>query len=182
MQLSMNFRSVVVLGLVAGGAYYGYQLFFGGVEGSDLAKLMRDHRKAQPARQAVIKHRIMTLYDRAKDYDTVVRALDSASPTTQALAVEILTARVERRALPRLLEMLSDPARADAVKEALASAMGTLEAREAIPRLVELTDKLEPSGVRQAAHHALVKLTGAGAQVKLGDNTREQWTLWLRQH
>ncbi|HUT36051.1 MAG TPA: HEAT repeat domain-containing protein [Planctomycetota bacterium] len=180
MQLSMNFRTTVALALLGAGGYYVYGLFFADIESGDLGKLMREHRHAEPARQAILKHRIMVVYNSARDYGMVFRALDSPSPATQALAVETLTEKVERRALPKLTEMLGDPDRPELVKEALATAMGTLSVHEAIPRLVDMTDVSEPPGARAAAHHALLRLTGAGAQVKLGAGTREQWDNWLR--
>lgn len=176
----LNFRNAVVLALLAAVAYLIYREHFPGLGDSDVAKLVRQHRSADPAAQTLLKHRIMTLYSPVRDYPTVIKMLDSASPTTQTLAIEVLAEKVERRALPTLLEMLADTARAEPVKQALATAMGGLSVREALPRLVELTDLAEPQGVRAAAHNALLKLTEAGAQVKLGANTREQWTLWLR--
>jgi len=180
MQFSLNFRTVVVLVIVGAVGYYVYQEVFGGLVTNDVAKLMTLHRRSEPAQQTLIKHRIMTVYNSSRDYDTVVRALDSASLTTQALAVAILAEKVERRAVPRLLKMLDDPNRPGLVKEALANAAGTLGIQEAIPRLVELTDKAEEPAVRASAHNALVRLTGAGAQVKFGDAAREQWNMWLR--
>ncbi len=180
MQLSVNFKSVVVVAILIGVVAWVYTQFVAPLQSSDVAKLIRAHRGAEPARQAALKHRIMTVYKSAKDYATVKDALDSPSSTTQALAVEILAEKVERNAVPKLLDMLNDPDRAEPVRAALANAMGSLAVREAIPRLVEMTDKAEPPGVRAAAHHALLKMTGAGAQVKLGESTREQWTLWLR--
>jgi HEAT repeat protein len=128
----------------------------------------------------VIKLRIMTTYNHARDYNTVVRELESHSSETQALAIEVLAEKVERGAVPKLVEVLRDPARSEAVKAAAAAAMGPLGVSEAIPRLVELTDRSEAPAVRGAAHNALLRLTDAGAQVKLGDNTREQWDNWLR--
>ncbi len=180
MQFNMSFRSLVALALLCAGAYYCYELFFAEADEGDVSKLLVAHRRAEPARQAVIKHRLLVAYKPSDDYQTMFRALDSPSPTTQALAVEVLTAKVERRALPKLLEMLRDPARSELVREDLAITMGQLAIREAVPRLVELTDKSEPQRVRAAAHEALVRITGAGAQVKLAGNTREQWTIWLR--
>lgn len=176
----MNFKTLVALLLIVAAGLYAYSLYFPAVDTGDVAKLLRNHRRAEPAAQTVIKHRIMTAYEPARDYPIVFRALDSPSPTTQALAVEILTEKVERRAIPKLIEVLGDPTRADFVREVVATAMGTLDVREAAPRLVELTDTSEPPAVRSAAHNALVKMTGAGAQVKFGPNSREQWTLWLR--
>lgn len=180
MQLSVNFKTVVALALVVAGGYYCYQLFFAEASEGDIAKLLVTHRRSEPARQAIIKHRILVQYRSDKDYQTIFRALDSPSPTTQALAVEVLREKAERRAQPKLMEMLHDPARSELVKEVLAYTMGHFGVREAVPRLVELTDRSEPQSVRAAAHEALVKITGAGAQVKLADNTREQWTIWLR--
>jgi len=176
----LNFKTMVALVLVVAGGYYAYSLYFPDVDTGDVAKLLRSHRRAEPGAQAVLKHRIMTTYDPSRDYATIFRALDSPSPATQALAIEVLTEKVERRAVPKLVEILSDPTRADFVREVAAAAMGTLDVREALPRLVELTDTAEPPAVRSAAHNALVKMTGAGAQVKFGPSSREQWTLWLR--
>ena len=166
MQLSMNFKTVVALGIIAAGGYYAYDLFFGGSEGGDVRKLMRIRRD----------------YKSARDYQAVFSAMDSKKPAVQKLAVEILTENVERPATPKMLEMLKDPNRAEQVKDALATAMGRLGINDkaTLERLVQLTDKAEPEAVRRAAHDALLKLTGAGAVVKLGDSTREQWTRWLQ--
>lgn len=180
MNVNLNFRTLVVLAVMAAAGYYVYDLVFADLASGDLSKQMREYRRASPARQAILKRHILSAYRGERDYPAVLRALDSPSPTAQALAVEILANEVERRSLPKLTEMLNDPNRADAVKEALAACMGTFAASEAIPRLVELTDRAEAPGVRSAAHNALLRLTQAGAQVKLGDNTREQWENWLR--
>jgi len=180
MQLTMNFRNTVLLLLIVVVGWWWYRTEFGVLSSSDVSKLIRSHRQAEPVSQGAIKLRIMTVYKSNRDYDTVFLALDSASVTTQVLAVDIIAEKVERRAVPKLLAMLNDPNRAEVVKEALANALGALKIDEAMPRLVELTDRAEAPGVRAAAHNALQRLTGAGAQIKLGDSTRENWTLWLR--
>ncbi|MBM4042671.1 MAG: HEAT repeat domain-containing protein [Planctomycetes bacterium] len=180
MNLNLNFKTLAVLAILAAGCYYGYDLLFADLATGDLSRLMREYRRAGPARQAILKRHILSAYNAERDYETVVRALDNPSSATQALAIEVLTHEVDRRSLPKLTEMLKDLSRADAVKEALATCMGTFGTQEAIPRLVELTDNAEARSVRSAAHHALLRLTQAGAQVKLGDNTREQWDNWLR--
>jgi len=178
--MALNFKNTALLVLLLAAGYYCYDLYFGELQTGDVAKLIRMHRRAEPGAQALLKHKIMSVYSSLRDYPVVLRALDSPSPTTQRLAVQILAEKVERRALPKLLEMLDDAARPEPVKQALATAMGNLGITKAIPRLVELTDAAEAQSVRVAAHHALLKLTNAGGQVKLGANTREQWTLWLR--
>lgn len=180
MQLVFNVKTTVALAIVAAGGYYCYRTVFAGVGGRDIEALIRAHRRADAARQLLLKRRILSIYETSRDYPTVVNALDSPSATTEALAVEIVTAKAERRVAPKLLTMLEDPQRADSVKEALAKSAAALDLREAIPRLVELTDVAESPGVRAAAHNALVKLTGAGGQVKLSKATREHWTLWLK--
>jgi len=180
MQLTMNFRNTVVLLLIVVVGWWWYRSQFAALSSSDVSKLIKSHRSAEPVSQTAIKLRIMTVYKSNRDYETVFRALDSASSTTQMLAVEILAEKVERRAVAKLLTMLNDPSRAEVVKETLANGLGLLSIQEALPRLVELTDKAEAPGVRAAAHNALQRLTGAGAQIKLGDSTRETWTLWLR--
>jgi len=150
MQLSVNFKSVVVVAVVVAGGVYAYQLLFADLQSGDVAKLMRKYRDADSASQRLLKHRIMTVYKSARDYATVARALDSPTSSIQALAVEILAEKVERAAVPKLVEMLNDPTRSEAVREALANAIGLLGVREAMPRLVEMTDKAEPPGVRAA--------------------------------
>ena len=94
----------------------------------------------------------------------------------------IIPALNEERAIPRLLEMLGEEDRADLVKEELAQAMGSLHVREAIPRLIQLTDDAEPLEARTAAHAALQQLTGVGGQIKFSDAAREHWDLWWRDH
>jgi len=180
MQLVFNVRNTVVIAAVVVGGYYCYHNVFADVDARDVATLMKLHRNSDATRQLILKRRILNVYNSSRDYDVVVRALDGYSPATQALAVEVLAEKVERRAVPKLLEMLGEPSRDDLVKEALAHAFGRLGLREAIPRLVELTDMCEAPAVRAAAHNALRDLTGAGGQIKLSGATREHWTLWLR--
>jgi hypothetical protein len=180
MQLILNFRNTVAIVAVVAGGYYCYQSVFADSDSRDVAKLIRSHRNADSMRQLILRRRILSVYTSSQDYATIVRALDHASPATQALAVKVLAAKSERGAAPKLLEMLSDPGRADPVKEALAEAVATFRLRDAIPRLVELTDNAEAPGVRGAAHNALRDLTGAGGQVKLSEAARQHWTLWLR--
>jgi len=181
-QVVFNFRNVVAGGALFVAAWYGYDTLFGDIGTRDVGKLMRAHRDAQGARQLIIKQRILAVYSSARDYPTVLRALDSASPVTQALAVEILAAERERRAVPTLLEALENPERPDIVKEQLAHAFASLLVTEAIPRLIELTDIREAREVRAAAHSALRALTGVGGEIGLGDGTREMWSLWWRSH
>jgi len=164
MNVNMNFRTLVTLAVLGGGAYFVYDLSSCRAERSEIARLRRIEKR----------------YKSARDYETVYAALDNANTAVQALAVEILAENVERPALPKLQEMLGDGRRGSVVKEQLAAAMAKLGVNDAIPRLVELTDNAEDPSVRSAAHHALVRLTDSGAQVKLGDNTREQWENWLR--
>ena len=180
MQLVFNFKTTVALAIVAAGGYYCYRNVFADVGSRDVGALIKAHRRADAARQLLLKRRILTIYDSSRDYPTLVDALDSPSATTQALAVEVLTEKGERRVAPKLLAMLEDPQRADLVKEALAKAAAALDLREAIPRLVELTDVAESLSVRAAAHNALERLTGAGGQVKLTKAARQHWTLWLK--
>lgn len=180
MQLAVNFKSLVILAFLGLVGYWLYDTLGPGTAGGDISKLLMEHRRSEPARQAIIKRRILSEYNPERDYPTILRALDSPSPTTQTLAIEVLSDRAERRAQPILLKILNDPGRAETVKEAIAATMGHFGVREAIPRLLELTDKSEHQAVRAAAHEALVKITGAGAQVKFADNVREQWTIWLR--
>ena len=180
MQFVFNFRNCLTLALVLAGGYYCYHNVFADVASRDVSKLVRAHRAAEPTRRLIIERRILSIYESSKDYDTLVRSLDSPSPITQGLAASVLAEKVERQAVPTLLQMLAEPDRTDNVKEALARGAGLLGLRQAIPRLVELTDKAEAPDVRSAAHHALQALTGAGAQIKLSDATRDHWTLWLR--
>ena len=180
MQLVFNVKTTVALAVVAAGSYYCYRTVFADVGSRDIPTLIRAHRRADPARQLLLKRRILAIYEGSRDYPTLVNALDSPSATTRALAVEVLTEKGERRAAPKLLVMLEDPGQSDTVKESLAKAVAALGLREAIPRLVELADVAESDGVRAAAHNALERLTGAGGQVKLSKAARQHWTLWLR--
>ncbi len=182
MQLVFNFRTAVALAAVAAGSYYCYRTVFADVGSKDIPTLIRAHRRADAARQLLLKRRILSIYEGSRDYPTLVNALDSPSATTQALAVEVLSEKGERRVTPKFLTMLDDPRRGDLVKEALAKAAGALNLREAIPRLVELTDVAESPGVRSAAHNALERLTGAGGQVKFSKVVRQHWMLWLKNH
>jgi hypothetical protein len=141
---------------------------------------MHSHRDAPHARQIIIKRRILAIYNASRDHQTVARGLDSASPITQALAVEVLAEKSGHESAPKLLEMLADPSRDDIVKEALARAFALVRVPEAMPRLVELTDTREATGVRAAAHNTLKAITGAGGAIKLGEATCQHWTLWLR--
>jgi len=180
MQLVLNFKSAVVSVALVTVGYYAYRSTFADAGTRDIGKLLRSHRDAQHARQLILKRRILAVYDTSRDYADVERALDSASPVTQALAVEILAEKSGPKAKAKLLEMLADPGRDDVVKEALAGAFASVHTKEAIPRLVELTDVSEAPGVRASAHHTLQALTGVVGEIKLGDATRQHWTLWLR--
>ena len=51
-----------------------------------------------------------------------------------------------------------------------------------ITRLIELTDVGESLGVRSAAHGTLRSITHSGGEMKLGEASREHWTLWWRDH
>lgn len=182
MQLVLSFKNVVIGTAIVVAGYYGYRNFVADIKTTDLRKLIRSHRDSQAARQVVIKRRILALYQSGRDYKVVVDALDSPSPISQALAVEVLAAKYEDKALPRVLEMLRDPDRADIVKAELANATAEFKAKTAIPRLIELTSTTEPQPVRAAAHNALQTLTGTRGEVKFGDAARQHWTLWWRDH
>jgi hypothetical protein len=182
MQVVLNFKNVMVGTALLAAGYYGYKGFAANVETDDVGKLLRNYRQAPPAHRILIRRRILSLYDSGRDCKAVVRALDSPSPLSQALAVEVLAAKHERGTAPRLLAMLDEPDRDDIVKEKLAEALAAFGSREAIPRLIELTDTAEARDVRIAAHTALQALTGAGAGIKFGDATRQHWTLWWRDH
>ncbi|MFW6107208.1 MAG: HEAT repeat domain-containing protein [bacterium] len=182
MQLVLNAKNVCLGAVVIAAGYYGYRNLYGDIRSKDTAELLRAHRSAQPARQLIIRRRILTIYESQRDYETIVHALGNTSPTTQALAVAILREKGERRAVPRLLDMLEDPDRADIVKEELAATMGEFEFLEAVPRLIELTDTREAQDVRIASHNALKILTGAKGEMKLSDATRQHWTLLWRDH
>jgi len=180
MQFVLNFRNCAIAIILLVGGYYCYRNVFADVDSKDVAALIRAHRRAPHSRQMILKRRILSVYDSARDHDTVARCLDSASIQTQALAIEIFAESVEQRAVPKLLEMLRDPTRDDLVKETLAAAFTSLRAEAAVPRLVELTDTSEGPGVRSAAHRTLRSLTGAGGQIKLSKATRQHWEIWLR--
>jgi hypothetical protein len=182
MQLVLNFRNVVVGTALIVAGYCAYRSFGADLQTDDVRRLIRRHREAPPARQLILKRRILAVYQGSRDRPIVVQVLDSPSPISQALAVDVLAAKREREALPTLLEMLAEPERPDLTKEALASAMADFGARTTIPRLIELTDTREATPVRSAAHEALRTLTGAGAAIKFGDATRQHWTLWWRDH
>jgi len=182
MQVVLNFRNVVVGTALLVGVYYGHRTLFADMNTRDMGKLIRSYRDAQPARQLLIKRRILDLYQPARDYETFLAALDSPSPVTQAFAVDVLAAKGEQRALPKLLEMLRDPDRTDIVKQELASACSRFPTKDAVPRLIELTDLSEPLAVRSSAHSALRAITQCGGEMKLGEATREHWTLWWRDH
>jgi hypothetical protein len=179
-QLVLNFKSVVVGTALVVAGFYGYRTFVADIESEDVGQLIRSHRDSQSTRQLIIKRRIVTLYRSGRDYVLLCRALDSPSPATQALAVGVLAAKNDDKAIPKLLDMLRDTERADVVKEELADALAGFRVREAVPRLIELTDTRESQSVRAAAHSGLQAITGAGAEVKLGDATRQNWTLWWR--
>lgn len=182
MQLVFSFRNVVVGTALVVAGYCAYRGFAADIESEDLGVLMLRHREASPARQLIIKRRILAIYQGGRDYERMVESLDGPSPISQALAVEVLVARGEHKAVPKLVETLDDRERADIVKERLAAAMARFRTREAVPRLIELTDASEHLAVRAAAHDALQALTGAGGAVKFGDATREHWSLWWRDH
>lgn len=182
MQVVLNFRNVVVGTALVVGAYYGHRALFADMNTRDLGRLIRSYRDAQPARQMLLKRRILEVYQPAHDYETLLAALDAPSPVTQALAVGVLAAKGEWRALPKLIEMLRDPDRTDIVKEELASAFSHFPTRDAVPRLIELTDASESLGVRSAAHNTLRSITHAGGEMKLSEASRQHWTLWWRDH
>jgi hypothetical protein len=182
MQLILSVRNVAVGTALLVGAYYGHRALFADMSTRDMGKLIRSYRDAQPARQLLLKRRIIDLYQPAHDYETFLAALDAPSPVTQALAVEVLAAKGERRAVPRLLSMLSDPGRTDIVQQELANAFARFPTREAVARLIELTDVAEPLAVRSAAHNTLRTITRCGGEIKLSEASREHWTLWWRDH
>ncbi|MFC1806618.1 HEAT repeat domain-containing protein [Planctomycetota bacterium] len=182
MQLIFSFRNVAVGTALVVAGYYAYRGFVADIETNDVRLLVRAHHEARPARRVIIKHRILRVYTGSRDYKAMFRTLDSPSPVSQALAVEVLVARGQQKALPKLREMLDNPKRDGLVKEALARAMGTLKVREAIPRLIELTDAAEPHDARLAAHGALQSMTDVGAGVKFSEAARQNWTLWWRDH
>ena len=87
-----------------------------------------------------------------------------------------------RQALAQLLELLHDSGRTDIVKQELASAFSRLPTRDAVPRLIELTDVGETLAVRSAAHSSLRAITHCGGEMKLSEASREHWSLWWRDH
>ena len=182
MQFVVSFRNVAVGTALVVAGYYGYRGFFADVQTGDLTKLVRSHRQASAAQRLLFRRRILAVYHRDHDRQFLVECLESSSPVTQALAVEVLGVKREYKVLPKLREMLGESEREDTVKAELAKAVASLGCREAIPRLIELTDSRQDRDVRMAAHNALEALTGAGANVKFGDATRQHWSLWWRDH
>lgn len=182
MQLVFSFRNAAIGTALIVAGYYGYRGFVADVRSDDMTTLLSSHRRASVAQRMIFRRRVLAVYDRDRDRAFLVRCLDSPSPITQSLAVEVLAAKREYEVLPKLRAMLEQPERDNAVQAELAKAMGAFRHRAAIPRLIELTDNSEDHDVRMAAHTALQTLTGAGAEIKFGDAARQHWSLWWRDH
>jgi HEAT repeat protein len=182
MQLLFSARNVIIAGAVAAAAYYGYKSFYGDIETRDMNKLFQAHRLASTIKRQAVRRRILGLYDPDEHYGTFLKALEHRSPVTQALAVDVLTEKLERRAVPELLEMLADPYQDGQVKASLAMAFRVFPRKAAIPHLIRLTKAEEEHDARVAAHDTLVELLKTGAQVKFGDAMHQHWTEWWRDH
>lgn len=182
MQMVFDFKTVLVGTAVVVGGYYAYRHMFGALEGKDVGKLIQLYSQSQPARRMIIRRRAVSVYASGRDYERVLRALQSRSPDEQALAVIILREKHELRSTEKLVGLLDDPETSPVVQEELATTMADFGVEEAIPRLIELTDVKEDQAARAAAHSALKELTGAGAEVKFGEATRQHWTYWWKSH
>jgi hypothetical protein len=182
-QLLLSFRNVAIVAAVAAAGYYAYKSFYGDIETRDVEKLMQNHRLAGTSiKRQAIKSRILAVYRPEKDYGTVLAALDQRSTVNQALAVEVFTEKNERRAAPKLLEMLNESSCAPEVKAALAVAMRVFPSKAAVGRLIELTKDTEEHEVRVAAHRILTEVLSTGAQIKFGEAMYQNWVEWWRDH
>jgi HEAT repeat protein len=182
MQMVFDLKTILIGTAVVVGGYYGYRHMFGELEGKDVGRLIQLYSQSQPARRMIIRRRAVSVYASGRDYDKVVRALQSRSPDEQALAVIILREKHEQRSIEKLMGLLNDSELSPVVQVELATTMADFGVMEAIPRLIELTDVKEEQSTRAAAHSALKELTGAGAEVKFGDATRQHWTHWWKSH
>lgn len=182
MQLMVSFRNVAITTAVVVAGYYGYKSFYGDIQSQDIPQLLQSHRLASSLKRQVIRARISKLYQPGKDYGTLEEALGHSSSVTQVLAIDILTEKQERRAVPKLLEMLNDPRRKPEVKAWLAKAFKVFPRKAAIARLIAFTDETEERQVRVAAHNTLKEVLSTGAQIKFGEAMHEHWTEWWRDH
>lgn len=182
MQFNLSLRNAVVVAAILAAGYYGYRGFYGDIQTDDIASLVRVHRASSALKRHAIRSRVLRLYKRQDDYATVLAALGHRSAMTQAFGVEILAAKRERRAIPKLVAMLGNRSADPRVKEQLARAFAVLPSKAAVPRLIDLTAKEEEHDVRVAAHTALREMLKTGAQLKFGDGVRTRWMLWWRDH
>lgn len=178
--MSFNAKTIIVIVALIAVAYFAYTKFYGGMETEDIGKLIEMHRSAATMKQRVIVKRVIKLYTRQEHYDLLAAALDDDSSHTQALAVEVLAAKHERPALPKLFAMLKDPRRHPTVTEQVVNAFGVMRTEKGsafikvVDRLIELTDDAQPHNVRVAAHDLLKDLLKTGV-VKFGDGMRSRW-------
>jgi len=185
-QLAFTPKTVFIIALIAGAAWFGYATFLQDVQTDDVPELIRIHRDAVAAKKLIVKERILAVYDKAKDYQTLYEAIDDESSITQALAIRVLTAKGEEEALGKLVDTLLNGNRVPDVDAALAEAMGAFHDEDAVvptvPKLIEMTEDSRPHEMRKAAHDALVAILESGAQVKFGTGMAARWQELWRTH
>jgi len=184
MQMTFTPKTVFIAAVVVGAAYFGYTTFLSDLETDDVSELLRIHRDSSSAKKPLVKKRILAVYDTDKHYQLLYEAVDGESPTTQALAIEVLTAKSAEPALGKFIDTLTTKSRTPDVDRALAEAMGAFHANQAVvaacPTLIEMTDASVEHEVRKAAHDALVAILESGAQVKFGTGMKTRWDdLWF---
>ncbi len=178
--MAFSAKTILIIAVLAVASYFTYTKFYGGLDTKDVGQLMELHRAAEKTRQGIIANRIKTLYDHKEHYEMMILALNHADFNTQALAVEVLTAKRERKAMGKLFTILKDTERHPEVTARAAKTFTIMRTKKRpaiikiVERLIELTDDSQPLNVRAAAHSALKDLLDTGI-VKFGDGARTRW-------
>jgi hypothetical protein len=182
--MAFSAKTILIIAVLAVVGYFAYTKLYGGLDTKDVAQLIEMHREADGTRQGIIASRIKTLYNHEEHYGMMVQALNHAYFGTQALAVEVLTAKREREAMGKLFAILKDTSRHPEVTARAAKTFTVMRTKKKpalikiIERLIELTDDSQPLKVRTAADSALRDLLDTGI-VTFGDGVRIRWTeIW----
>lgn len=185
MEMTLDFKKIVLLAVLCGLGYFGYRTYFGGLEGKSVEELLVIHRRSTGTRAFNARNLLLRKVS-YEDVRVLLRGLEHDSPKTRALCAEALGKLgreiEETRGSKKLIKLLTTDD-SETVRSRAAEALGHIKVREAFTALLSrLTRKESSPDVKASAHRALCRLTGEyiplGTSPDPYDALHEKWKEW----